>query len=119
MGATWARMLLALAATGALAMAAASCSLGNIARVDCTGDAQCAQAFGEGSRCEAGYCTPASSAGCEKTNADGRPCFGCPPKTTLDFQNACSEAACAPFDDAKRLTKLTPDGGLPPLPPKP
>ncbi len=41
------------------------------------------------------------------------------PETTPQFQNACTEAACAPFDDAKRLTKLTPDGGLPPLPAKP
>lgn len=110
---------LALAALAALAMAAASCSLGNIARVDCTSDAQCAQAFGEGSRCDTGYCTAASSTSCEKTSAEGRPCFGCAPKTTPEFQNACTEAACAPFDDATRLTNLTPDGGLPPLPPKP
>lgn len=115
-GATWALLLSAVLATG---VGAASCSLGNIARVDCTGDAQCASAFGAGSRCEAGYCTPASSAGCDQTNAAGKACYGCAPETTPQFQNACTEAACAPFDDAKRLTKLTPDGGLPPLPAKP
>jgi hypothetical protein len=114
-GATWAFLLAAVLATGA---AAASCSLGNIARVDCTGDTQCAAAFGAGSRCEAGYCSAASSAGCDQARADGISCFGCSPKTTQDFQNACSEAACAPFD-AARLTKLTADGGLPPLPAKP
>lgn len=115
-GATWAFLLAAVLATG---MAAASCSLGNIARVDCTGDAQCASAFGAGSRCEAGYCTAVSSSGCEKTNENGLPCFGCAPVKPQDFQNACTEASCAPFDDAERLTKLTADGGLPPLPAKP
>jgi hypothetical protein len=102
-----------LLAAGIVAMA---CSLGNVAQVDCTTDAQCSAAFGAGSRCDTGYCTEASSPGCQKTGADGRGCFGCTPKVTRDFQSACTDATCAPFDDAKRLTKLTPDGGLPPLP---
>lgn len=105
--------LVAALAAGTVAMA---CSLGNVAQVDCTSDAQCAAAFGAGSRCDTGYCTEASSPGCQKTGADGRGCFGCTPKVTSDFQNACSDATCTPFDDAKRLTRLTPDGGLPPLP---
>lgn len=122
-GAAWRRIearrgraLLGLAAVAALAIAAASCSLGNVAHDDCTTDAQCTTAFGAGSRCDQGFCTEATSPGCQKTGADGRACFGCTPKTTGDFQNACSGATCAPFDDAKRLTKLSPDGGLPPLP---
>jgi len=107
------RALLGLAA--ALAIAAAACSLGNVSHDDCTGDAQCSAAFGAGSRCDQGFCSPATSPGCQKTGADGRACFGCAPKTAGDFLNACSDATCSPFDD-KRLTKLTPDGGLPPLP---
>lgn len=100
----------------ALALAVASCSLGNIAVTDCVSDAQCSAGFGAGSRCDRGFCTAATSPGCQKTGADGRACFGCAPKTTDDFLNACSDATCSPFDDAKRLTKLTPDGGLPALP---
>src|SRR5688500_1817108 len=33
-----------------------SCSLGNIAQDDCTEDAQCVGAFGEGSVCREGFC---------------------------------------------------------------
>lgn len=113
---TLGRALQALAVTVAAAIVAAACSLGNVAQVDCTTDAQCAAAFGSGSRCDTGYCTEASSPGCQKTGEGGRGCFGCTPKITSDFKNACSDATCAPFDDAKRLTRLTPDGGLPPLP---
>lgn len=111
-----ARALRAFVITLAAGIVAAACSLGNVAQVDCTSDAQCAAAFGSGSRCDTGFCTEASSPGCQKTGADGRGCFGCTPRVTRDFQNACSDATCAPFDDATRLTKLTPDGGLPPLP---
>ena len=119
-GRAWSRSraLLGFAAALSAAIVAASCSLGNIARVDCTTDAQCAAAFGSGSRCDQGFCTEASSPGCQKTGADGRACFGCAPRVTSDFQSACTDATCAPFDDEKRLTKLTPDGGLPPLPVK-
>jgi hypothetical protein len=115
-GRTLSRALLALAAAVSAAIVAASCSLGNVAHDDCTSDSQCAAAFGGGSRCEQGYCTESASPGCQKTGADGRACFGCAPKVTADFQNACTDATCAPFDDEKRLTRRKPDGGLPPLP---
>ena len=42
-------------------------------------------------------------------------CYACTPKTTDEFLNACTSAKCQGFD-AKRLTHLRPDGGLPPLP---
>jgi hypothetical protein len=114
---TWARALVAFVFVAlAVGTTAAACSLGNVAHEDCTTDTQCAAAFGAGSRCETGFCTEATSPGCQKTGADGRACFGCTPKVTRDFETACTDATCAPFDDAKRLTKLTPDGGLPPLP---
>ena len=108
--------LLAFAAALLAAIVAAACSLGNVAHDDCTSDTQCATAFGSGSRCDQGFCTEASSPGCQKTGADGRACFGCAPKVTGEFQNACTDTTCAPFDDEKRLTHRTPDGGLPPLP---
>jgi branched-chain amino acid transport system substrate-binding protein len=41
--------------------AIASCSLANIGHDDCEGDAECAGAFGAGSRCEEGYCTAPQS----------------------------------------------------------
>ncbi len=115
--ATSARALLAFFLVAlAAGSTAAACSLGNVAHDDCTTDTQCAAAFGAGSRCQTGFCTEATSPGCQKTGADGHACFGCTPKVTSDFETACTDATCAPFDDAKRLTKLTPDGGLPPLP---
>ncbi len=42
-------------------------------------------------------------------------CYACTPKTTNEFLNACSDATCKHFDNA-RCTKLSPDGGLPKLP---
>ena len=33
-------------------------------------------------------------------------------------ENACTDAACVPFDNAARVTMLSPDGGLPALPPQ-
>jgi hypothetical protein len=101
-----------------LALAAGACSIGNIRHDDCTGNEQCAAAFGAGSVCETGFCTdPSAPSGCQKTGGDGRSCFSCTPKVTGDFHNACTDATCSPFDDQKRDTKLTADGGLPPLPP--
>jgi hypothetical protein len=94
----------------------AACSLGNVHRDDCTSDAECAAAFGVGSTCSIGFCTAPKVAGCNGKRADGLACGSCPPQTTNDFENACGAAACAPFDNATRLTKLAPDGSLPPLP---
>jgi len=41
-------------------------------------------------------------------------CYSCVPTVTVEFLNACTSAACVPFDDT-RVTHLLPDGGLPPL----
>ena len=43
-------------------------------------------------------------------------CYSCTPTNSEQLANACTSATCVPFDDATRLTKLTADGGLPPLP---
>jgi hypothetical protein len=108
----------AATAAGAVTMVivAAACSLGNIKRDDCVSDEQCASVFGAGSACKQGYCTPPQNAGCASQSDAGVACFSCKPSKTLEFENACTNAECAPFDDKKRLTKLTEDGGLPPLP---
>lgn len=47
--------------------------------------------------------------------ADGG-CYACPPTAPEHFLNRCTTAACAPFDNRARLTRLLADGGLPPLP---
>ena len=44
-------------------------------------------------------------------------CYSCKPKTSEQFLNACTSAACIPFDDHARITTLTASGDLPPLPP--
>jgi hypothetical protein len=106
-------------AGGALTMAivAVACSLGNIKRDDCVSSEQCASVFGAGSTCQQGYCTPTENANCESKNDAGIACFSCSkPEKLLEFENACTNAECAPFDDKTRVTKLLPDGKLPPLP---
>jgi hypothetical protein len=109
-----------VAATGvafAIAITVAACSLvGNIKHDDCTSDAQCISLFGAGSKCSAGYCSSVQKEGCEGVTSAGVPCFSCPPERGLEFENACTDAECAPFDNKARLTKLTADGKLPALP---
>ncbi|AGP33514.1 hypothetical protein [Sorangium cellulosum] len=104
-----------LCAALSLALAAlASCSV-LVERRDrqCATDADCARF--PGARCDPGgrVCVPADGvppAGCD--GDDG--CYSCAPTTNEQLLNACTDAACRPFDDA-RLTNLR-DGGLPPLP---
>ena len=106
------------AAGGAVVIAiTVACSLVNIQHDACKSDAQCASLFGAGSKCASGYCTATEREGCEQMTAAGVPCFSCVPVGGLDFENACTKAECAPFDNKKRLTKLTEDGKLPALPP--
>ena len=110
-----ARRLLA-AVLAVTAGTGAACSLGNVKQNACTSDDQCAAAFGAGSTCAAGYCTDSTvSPSCQGTSDAGLACYACAPATVPEFENACSGATCVPFDDT-RLTKLLPDGGLPPLP---
>jgi hypothetical protein len=99
-----------------VAVTLSGCALGNVAHDDCTSDDQCARAFGTGSKCSDGYCTTPTNPGCEKAGPNGKNCFSCAPSSTPEFENACTGAACAPFDNATRLTRLNADGSLPPLP---
>ena len=43
-------------------------------------------------------------------------CFPCTPTTDPQFLNACTDAACVPFDDQARIAGFVPDGALPPVP---
>jgi hypothetical protein len=43
-------------------------------------------------------------------------CYACAPTTDIDFLNGCTDGRCVPFDNKKRLTNLTPEGTLRPLP---
>ncbi len=43
-------------------------------------------------------------------------CYACLPSNDLQFGSACTDAECKPFDNRTRLKKLSPDGGLLPLP---
>ncbi len=111
--------LVALALGGALGLAivASSCSITNVKYTPCSSDTECAAAFGANSTCQAGFCSdPTSMVDCDQTAANGMPCYGCAPMTQAQFHTACTNATCQSFDNAKRLTKLTADGGLPPLP---
>jgi hypothetical protein len=42
-------------------------------------------------------------------------CFQCTPTTDQEFLSGCTDSTCIPFDN-KRLTNLSPDGTLKPLP---
>lgn len=112
-----ARIVIGVALVLALAIVSAACSLGDVRRDACTTDDQCAAAFGVGSACgPGGYCTdPTESAGCQGTSDAGLACYACAPTSTPQFESACTGSTCVPFDDT-RLTNLTADGGLPPLP---
>jgi hypothetical protein len=59
----------------------------------------------------------AGATGASCTNQAAGNCYTCSPQTSVQFLNACTSAACVPFDDHARLTNLTTGGDLPPLPP--
>jgi len=67
-----------------------------------------------------GDASSVGSGGARTCDADaGLKCYPCTPTNSEQIANACTLAACVPFDDGARLTKLTVDGGLPPLPTAP
>jgi len=104
------RAWLGLAVSLALAP---SCSLLVEARDhQCEGDRDCARF--PSARCDlAGHvCVSAHATGDGGCEGDGG-CYCCTPTTSKQIQNACTDAACRPFD-RRRLTRLV-DGGLPPL----
>jgi hypothetical protein len=98
-----------LACLALVLVASAACSL--VLDVDakqCVVDGDCAR-FGDAVCAPGGVCVARAVA------CNGGACWSCPPATNIQFHNACTDAQCVSFD-AGRLTKLEPDGGLPPLP---
>lgn len=43
-------------------------------------------------------------------------CFACAPSAQAEFLNACTDAACVPYDNAQIEDLLLEDGSLPPVP---
>jgi hypothetical protein len=59
---------------------------------------------------------PTSSTSSTGGGCDAGGCYSCPPTTSEEILNACTDAGCKSFENGKRLQHLTADGGLPPLP---
>ncbi len=78
-----------------------------------TGDADAGGSDASAGDADAGGSDAADAASCSVDLATR--CYPCAPATQPQFLNACTSAACVPFDDT-RVTLLLPDGGLPPLP---
>ena len=89
----------------ALAVAGTGCSLLlDRSSTQCKTDNDCAR-YGSHPLCQSGVCV-ASGLGPEG-------CFYGTPATQADYLNACSTAACVPFDNCGRLDSCGPDGGMP------
>lgn len=53
-----------------------------------------------------------SSTGC--VGPDG--CYACEPDAQVEFLNACTDAACIPYDNTQLAGLLLEDGSVPPVP---
>ena len=53
-----------------------------------------------------------TSTGCD--GPDG--CFACEPDSQVEFLNACTDAACIPYDNGQLEGLLLEDGSVPPVP---
>lgn len=63
--------------------------------------------------------TDGDDAGCvDPSGFGGKGCWRCERNTREELLNGCTGASCQPFDNA-RVTKLSADGGLPPVPANP
>jgi hypothetical protein len=95
------------AAVLALSLVASGCTfLLDHSAQQCATDADCAQ-FGTHPYCIKGVCTP--------SGLGPVGCFDGTPTTSAQFANACTTAACVPFDNCKRVGECNGDGGVPPL----
>jgi hypothetical protein len=81
---------------------------------DQTGSCDFSKAPSDKPGTDAGADTGADTVSCVVDPVRG--CYPCAPTTSEEVVNACTSSTCVPFDDATRLTKLSPGGGLPPLP---
>lgn len=78
----------------------------------CQTDAECSAFPAAVCDVKQGVCVKRSGAGC----VDASGCYACAPTTTQEFQSACTDAGCVPYDNSALKPLLTADGGLPPVP---
>jgi hypothetical protein len=114
----------ALLASSLLLAASGSCSLlVETASEQCQSDGDCAPF--SGSVCDPGLhvCVARNGGGGAGGTPDagggsggGGGCYAGTPSSNAQFLNACTTVTCQPFDNRTRLTRLTADGGLPPIP---
>jgi hypothetical protein len=78
----------------------------------CSADADCAGFTSAVCDTLQGVCVPRSGEQC----LDPSGCWACAPKNTKEFQSACTDAACVPYDNGALEALLTADGGVPPIP---
>lgn len=107
------RSRILVAALGLAATFTAACSLIVEHRSrQCESDADCASF--DGTICDAkqGVCVERTGDKC--LGPDG--CYLCKPTNTRQFQAACTDAECVPYDNGGLGALLTADGGLPPIP---
>ena len=78
----------------------------------CARDSDCA-AF-KNAQCDVakGVCVERAGPGC----VDPSGCYACEPSNTQQFQTACTDAGCIPYDNTPLSGMLLSDGGLPPVP---
>jgi len=104
---------LVLAALGLAAALTAACSLIVEHRSQqCESDAECSAFTSAVCDVKQGVCVERAGDKC----LDPSGCYVCEPKSTREFQSACTDAKCVPYDNAALKALLTADGGLPPIP---
>lgn len=78
----------------------------------CERDAECASFENAVCDVKQGICVERAGDKC----LDPSGCYACEPKNTRQFQSACTDAACVPYDNGPLKGLLGPDGGLPAIP---
>jgi hypothetical protein len=88
----------------------------DLARHVCAGQSSTASGTGGGSSATSSGTMTSSSSSSTGGGCDAGGCYSCPPTTSEQLLNACTDAGCKSFANGKRLQHLTADGGVPPLP---
>lgn len=78
----------------------------------CDTDADCKGFAGAVCDVSQGVCAPRAGDKC----VDPSGCWACAPTNSHEFQTACTDAVCVPFDNGVLAGMLEPDGGLPAIP---
>lgn len=106
------RRISAAAAALAAALTAACSLIVEHRSRQCDEDADCASFKNAVCDTKEGVCVERAGEKC----VDPSGCYACEPKNTRQFQAACTDAQCVPYDNSVLKPLLTADGGLPPVP---